>query len=138
MYDMEDFENMADGAARQYLVCRASDVWSEKREVLERKYGLTDEEAPKTAQEVVDRIKAGRFVFKDNTIKDDPNWYGRYFEPTRYLRWRSPDVKEDKAGFEAAMAKLQAKYAHLKDSIYVDSPTVAKSNLHEFESATFH
>ena len=138
MYDM-DFEDMDDGAARTRLICRANEIRDERRLKGERLFGIADDEPPKTFEEQFKRISEGKYTWKNEKHKNDPREFSDYWEPTRVIRWRSPDKKEDRAGFDAWWAKQEDKYTKVIDSIYVDAPSSARTALYEFEdSPTFH
>ena len=99
-----------------YLSDRAATVQYRKEQDARKTFGLVDDMAPETAAELVKRIQDGKFILKDET--KDKNVY----EPARYIKWRDPAVKEDTAGFRAAVDALAKVYQDTKDTIAIGTP----------------
>lgn len=79
-----------------------------KANELEKQFGLTDDEAPRTAAEFIERITSGQYTV-DEKYKDE-----RTYSPSQFIRWRDPSKVEDRAGYKDAVKKLDAAYADAK------------------------
>lgn len=104
-------------------------VW-EKTDTLLSKFGLKDDDAPVTPAEIVKRIQDGKFVLtdaKDKQIRD------LIWEDDKGLRWRDPEVKEDKTGFDVAVKQLAKDGARVKDAVIVAEPLDAIKIVQAFE-----
>lgn len=123
MIDMEQNQ-------RNYLERRIIDVQEDKDIELNRVFGLSDDESPKTAEEFVQRIQDGAF-----TLRDKMNSWGHTFHDR--VRWRKPDVVEDRAGYEAAEKRLDAAKDTLVDQARLYSIAEATKAFEAFKSANF-
>lgn len=103
---------------RNYLLNRARTAFHSLTEKGREDFGLNDMDRPNSAEELVTRIKEGKFTLGD-TAKETG-----YFEDFMYncIRWRDPAVKEDLEGFRAFAVLLDKAYADAKDAIIVQSP----------------
>ena len=111
--------------AKEYLTCRLNSKFYEVDRTLMRKFGLLDEEPPKNAEEIAERIKSGMYV-----IRDKSDWlYG-----LDRFRWRNPETKEDRPGYESAVKVLEKDFQHAKDLIVVKSADDGLAALNEFQS----
>lgn len=119
--------------ARNYLRERARSIREETSAILQRQFGLLDDTAPKTANELVARIKDGKYVIKAD--RGDKETYG---DGMQYIRWRDPAKTEDKAGYKTAFDALHKQYMAAKDAIIVMDPKEGLTALQAFESATIH
>jgi hypothetical protein len=114
-----------------YLSERAYSIKNEKRTALARKFGIIDDEAPETAQELVDRILAGKFVLgekKDRT----------HYSPVQNIQWRDPAITKDEVGFKAAAEKLAKEHQKVVDTIQILPPEQGLKALQEYEAATIN
>jgi len=111
-----------------YLSQRVSGIWYIKHAELMRQFGLVDDEAPSSAQEIVDRITSGKYVLKADT-KDKKN-----YDPIRYIRWRDPAVKEDQDGLDAAMKLLDKARQDTIDTVAIDTPINALAAVKALEA----
>jgi len=105
---------------------------SEKRtklDSLERTFGQTDDEAPHTAEEIAARITAGKFILRDKSYRS----YGSRLD--RFI-WRDPAVKQDDAGFNAAVAKLKEAYKLAKFAI-MTAPADGAKAVTDFAALSF-
>lgn len=99
-----------------YLSARAANVQYGKEQGMRKTFGLVDDYAPETAAELVKRIQDGKFLLKDDS-KDKT-----CYDPTRFIKWRDPAVKEDQAGYKAAVDALGKVYQDTKDTIAIGTP----------------
>lgn len=100
---------------RSYLVDRLRTAFRTKDAALERKFGLRDDEEPRTFDEMIQRIKDGKYRLADGYKSDQKLWEG----PQYYIRWRSVD--KDQAGYDAAETILKTAYQAAMDIIKVKS-----------------
>lgn len=99
-------------AGQRYAVRSALSTAFEKAKLgLKKQFGLIDDDAPKTPTELVERIAAGKYTI-DAKDADYEGWDAS--SAVRYVRWRDPAVVEDKAGYKAARADLDAAYEDAK------------------------
>lgn len=113
-----------------YLTQRADNLWYTQHDKLRKQFGLIDDDAPQTAQEIVDRITSGKYVLKVDT-KDKKN-----YDPVRYISWRDPTVKADQAGFDAAMKLFEKAKQDTMDIIAIDTPMNALAAVKALEAWT--
>lgn len=102
--------------AREYLYDRVFQVSLNKKLELERKFGLLEDEHPKTASEFLARILSGKYVLSDKK-KDKID-----YDPARFIEWYDPAVKPDQAGFNSAWEAFEVQYQASQDIIAVKSP----------------
>lgn len=118
---------------RMYLEIRLSQVYGEKKDKLRKTYGLSDQNAPRSPKELVERIKSGMFVLPTDWAEDDectPQWY------MSRIRWRDPSLTEDKDGYKVAALQLRTEYDKVLDSIKIKDPTEALPELQAWEAVT--
>lgn len=70
-----------------------------------KKFGITGDESPESMKEFIARIKAGKFVLREE--------FEDCYPSASYFDWRDPASKKDKDGYKAARAKLETEYADL-------------------------
>jgi hypothetical protein len=115
---------------RYYLQTRADNIHFYKVRELQRKYGLVDDQAPKSPSEAIQRLKDGKYTLP--TDEEYQKHYA-YANPIGLLRWRDPDLKEDKDGFNKATEALGVTMKPLFDAINILDPKDALVVLQEFE-----
>jgi hypothetical protein len=123
-----------DAQQKNYFGNRAVEIFYAQKEALKNQFGLVDDEAPRNAKELAERIAAGKFVI--DTEKKDSDWD---FSIRRAFSWRDPSVKKDEDGYKAARKELDKKLTETKDIIVAS--TDAKEALEavkSLETATFH
>jgi hypothetical protein len=104
---------------------------AQKNEELRALYGLTDDEAPRSWNELVERISAGRFMIpEDRKAKIG-------YSPLLYVRWRDPAKKEDCDGFEKAEKLLYTAAERAKDAIMALPAPEGLKVLQEFQDKSF-
>ena len=121
-----------DARAEHYLDVRLANLVNQKDNALTKAFGLRDDDRPGTAKELIDRITSGKYVVPEERM-DTSN-----YDPIRYFRWRDPSVKEDYAGYDAAMKNMGAAKTDVEDAINVKTKEEALAALKDFESKTFH
>lgn len=111
----------------EHFSARLRHIKSEKHGELKRKFGLVDDESPRTPEEIVARITAGKFIILPEATYDSGSRFARF-------QWRDPSLKEDRAGYEAADKDLDAAYDLAKDAVFT-APADAAKVVQAFESA---
>lgn len=123
--------NVADNTEkdqRKYLKSRLYDAFYEKKADAKRKFGLVDDKAPANAEELIDRIKNGKFTVTPKEQRS--RWEG----PFEAIRWRDPSVKEDKDGYEAAKAELEKAFKEAEDVIVIKTPSEGLDAVKAFQA----
>lgn len=137
--DYVSSDKHSESAKTNYLLSRMSDVKSKKREVLYKQFGLGVDDTPASAQELIDRITAGKFVLP--TEKEEELYrtaYG-YYSPSAVLnviKWRDPSVKEDKVGYKDATDQLEVAAQAVQDLIMIDTNANALEAIKSLENWT--
>lgn len=131
-----DDYNDIDVQARQRLTSRTYEAFCAHDRKLENEFHLTDDEAPKTPSEFLQRIKDGKFVLP--TDEEFKKHYNYLRDPGALIKWRDPAVKADKDGYDAAHKKLIAARDDVFDAIMVKKPIDALKDVQAFRDATFH
>lgn len=98
-----------------YFVQQARDASMAKKTELLKKFGLTDDEFPRTANEVIKRIKDGNILVNPQ-LGDEPTCC-----PLDYIRFRDPKLEPNQTGYEAAMEKLTKLYTSIERQIVASS-----------------
>jgi len=109
------FEETQEGKAQTHVLRRADNAFRDKESELELHYGLRVEASPKSWEELLKRIKDGKFVIEEKHAKMNT------YDPMAYVQWRDPKIVEDQAGFDKSMEKLRKLLAETKDAIIVKS-----------------
>lgn len=120
---------------RKHLYERARDVQGTKWLELRKLYRIDDDEAPKTMDDLLARLKDGKFVFDNEKYKDREFYYAS--DIISRVRWRDPNAPADKAGFAAAEELLNKAFTALTDEIIVSDPKDALEALKAFEAKSF-
>lgn len=117
-----------------YLELRLSDADSEKHMALRKQFGLEDDDAPATFNDFLDRLTKGKFVYPEDK-RNNRMWPYHIVDK---IRWRDPELKEDRIGFEAAKEKKDKLVTETTDIIRIKTPEEGLKALQEFESATLN
>src|SRR5256885_13812507 len=96
-------------------------------------FGLTQDEAPKTAKELVERIKAGKITLpkEDNDRKCSYVW-----DVFSRIKWQDPSVVEDQDGYDAWEEKTAVAKRTVERIISIKSPDEGLNAVIEFEKTT--
>lgn len=98
-----------------YLVSQAKTARREKTIELAKKFGLEDDKYPRTANDLIARIKDGQFITDPFTADMETCC------PLDSIRFRDPTKLPDEAGFEAAKSLLDKAYTDAERAILVSS-----------------
>ena len=115
---------------RRYLREELYCAYQNAKLVLQRKFGLADDETPSSIEEAVKRIQDGLFV-----IPEKYKGKGASYASMTYIRWRDPKTVEDKAGYEAAKAPLKVAFTKAEREIRIFTPEKGLQSIIDFEAA---
>lgn len=94
-------------------------------------FGLTDDADPQTPEELVQRIKDGKYTIKPT----DENDY--YLNPIHLFRWHDPAIVKNKAGYNAWETNvLDPANTVAERTIQIKSPDEGLAALQAFEATT--
>lgn len=79
-------------------------------------YGLVDDESPNTLNDLVKRIQDGKYVIPEEYAKEI------LYNPISYIKWRDPDLKEDKDGYSAFIDRLNKEVTKTMDVVKIADP----------------
>ena len=113
--------------ARSYLHKRLERVHLKLTSKLLIQFGLKEDDAPRTPDELVERIKDGKYVILE---KDKDR---RTFSPVDYIEWRDPDIKHDEKGYAEACEVLDKEYTKVRDTIAIFSAEKGLEAIQELE-----
>lgn len=111
-----------------YLKCQLNEANEVKHDELKVQFGVTDMDSPHTANELVARIKDGKFVI-DAKRGDQPLWGS-----LDNIRWRDPAVVEDTAGLCTAFSAMDSEYTKAERTIMVSPAADGLTALQAFEA----
>lgn len=100
MYLDTDATN-TDLSQKNFFLVALDGAFGDKDYALRGKYGLRDDDSPDTQGDAIERLLAGKFCLSEENRKRA--FYGEF----RGLRWRDPNVVEDRKGYEAARKLLE-------------------------------
>lgn len=130
----ENMDNNIQTRRISHLRDRAESVFFTHQRNLQKKFGLVDDDAPMTANELIQRIKDGKFVIPEG--KGDTRYYSGY-NGTAMIEWRDPAVKKDRKGYDEAEKVLNKAVTELTDKIEILDPVESLKALQEFEATEF-
>lgn len=136
--DMETTMNTVDTnlGARLAIMRAISFVGYKHDELAVKKFGFEENRRPKTAQELVDWIKAGDIILPDT---EDENYDPRDLSYDKFLGIKfPPKVKKDWEGLEKARTEFAKERSALELEVQVLEPTEALKNFKKFESKFIH
>lgn len=125
-------EKTMDVRQQDFLLRELDRVYSTQSEGLSKQFGLSNDTSPSTFDELIDRIKTGKFVIPEHV----KNVRMGVYSLVDYIEWRDPSVKKDQKGFDAAYEKLGELYRTTKQDIMIEPAEKGLKALRKFESAT--
>ena len=139
MFDLDDDDNETpEERTREGFLEELSDIRSNKNRELHTAFGLTDDDGPNTFEDFVNRIKGSQFVVPARN-RDKLNEPGAF--SSRYLsdwiRWRDPQLKEDKVGYSSAYDEMDKEYQKTRRRVQVMPLTELPELLEAFEDKDF-
>lgn len=87
--------------SRDHFNVQIMDHYSQRHYDLRKEYGLDNDPAPTTPEELIERITKGHYILPEKN-KRNP-----YHSRLDHFIWRDPKVEKDEEGFEKAMDKLR-------------------------------
>ena len=96
-------------------------------------FGLRDDRTPRTAKELVERIKAGEYE-----ITQDDEEGLEFYGSTYGLKWRKPKTKKNYDGYEASKKLLDKELETVKQDVWFLPLDQALASVRSFEAKTFH
>ena len=108
------------------MVERLQMVKDEKNKDLRQKFGLEDDDAPKTAEEFLKRIEDKQFKLREKTA-----WSTTFWER---VQWRDPAKEVDQEGYNAAYEELMDIFANTMDEVVVLPEAEGLTALNEFKA----
>ena len=97
-------------------------------------FGLRDDRAPRTAKELVERIKAGEYEIIQGDAEEELEIYGNPFG----FKWRKPKTKKNYDGYEASKKLLDKELEIVKQDVWFLPLDQALASVRSFEAKTFH
>lgn len=115
---------------RDYARSRIRDIRGAKEAAFEKQFGLIDDARPSTPAEFAKRIADGLYTI------DKEHQDVQFYRPSDYIRWRDPKKVEDKAGYKAAVEKLNAAYTKAKDKMILAPVSELEATIDAFDAWT--
>lgn len=113
-----------------YLTGRLHDAFDAKNTELQRMFHLIDDQAPRTPEELIERIKAGKFTLPEKDKRR--TYWGAYDQ----IIWRDPSAKKDQDGYDAAFDLLEKERTKAKDAIMISDPADGLKAIQALEAWT--
>lgn len=125
---------------REYLLSRLSESLHTKDRDAHSTFHLNDDAKPSDGEELVNRIKSGKFVLDLDVIKaaKDGEVFYNHIGSLLGISWRDPAVPADKDGYTAFEKKLNKSFQDTRDTINIVSPADGLAALKAFESSTIN
>lgn len=102
-----------------YFQQRAESTKYKILNLLQKQFGLIDDETPTSPKELVERITSGKYVLpteKEVELMRNHSW--AYVSGALLgIKWRDPSVKEDNDGFKVANAAMDVEFQKTQDII---------------------
>lgn len=129
---MNTHEHSPESVARSALRNDLSNLYTKHDQKLLHHFHVMDDDQPDTPEEVVERIKSGKYQLRD---KKDRSSFSHW---TNHIRWRDPTQEKDEEGYKAAYEKMKVAYKHAQQDVLCDPLDKAKAAVRKFEEHTFH
>jgi hypothetical protein len=123
------FEDTQEGKAQAHTIRRAHDTYYAKETELRKHYGLSNDSIPETWNDLVKRIKDGKFVISEEDAKKTS-----YNPLESYVEWRDPKIERDIDGYYKSLDKLRKLLVETKDVIIVKSAADGLEMLEKIEN----
>ena len=111
---------------KMYMVERMEMIKDEKVLDLRRRFGLEDDEAPRTAEDFLKRIEDKQFKLREKTA-----WLPSFWDR---VQWRDPAKELDQDGFNKAYEELMEAFANTMDEVVVLPEVDGLAALNEFKA----
>lgn len=129
---------------REYLESRARNIFYTKADEIPKLFNLTDDDPPKDTEEMIERIKEGKYALlpkrdpNSRRYEDEYNDWGDYVGLSRRIKWKDPTKVADQEGADKAQDALRVDFTKVKDIIMVKDAEAGLAAVQEFESKTYH
>lgn len=138
---MEETMNTTNNTPNTDLVLRARNsltnaLWSVSMNydtAMTKKYGLKDEDLPKNAEDLIAKIKEGKFKAPDTTAEDYDEGDYRW-SPYFGIKFRDPSMKKDREGYEKAMEAFREEKLAIELKVAVLEPAEALKFVEAFKT----
>lgn len=124
----------------EYLKSRARDVKSDLDEALTKQFRLYQNAGPRTADELIDAIKAGEFTFDEEKKAQADKYFKKYggdgygiLYAMKFNNFPGPD----REGYDTAKKALLAEYQKIKDIINIKDADTALEAIQAFEGWSY-
>lgn len=132
-YDCDcDSDYSPEARKTSYLVDALYAIREDKINDLRKKFNM-DEDKPKTVEDFIERVKAGKFQIHSKEYQADRRWWN----PQDFLIWREPGVEPDQDGFNKAVAAMDVESEAAKIRIRVLTPAEGLAALDAFKAWTY-
>lgn len=91
---------------------RISGIWETKYDELRKQFCL-DESKPKTPEELIEKIKAGKFILKSEEFRRARS----YWDAIDFIEWK--DKPADEEGYDKALKALNETRGEAEDQIFL-------------------
>lgn len=119
---------------KRYLLNRTNSIESIQRCKIPATYHLEDDPMPMTANDLLQRIKDGKFVVRKDKGDEVGNWP---YQGTTFIEWRDPAVTKDIAGADKAREALETAVTKTMDTIVASDVAAGLSAVQALEAQTF-
>lgn len=116
---------------RHYLARQLQSVGYAKDIEMMKSFGLTDDPYPRKGSELLDRIKAGKYILRD---EKSVKWAESALD---YFEWRDPAIVKDQDGFDEAHKVMQKSKLDTDRTIQIAAPADGLAALKAFEAMSF-
>ena len=115
---------------RDYLKIRLSNVDSDHVNALQSYFHLLNDPRPKTASELVDRIRSGKYILPSKE-DEERNYYRGSLD---MITWRDPNLPAERESYELAMKLRAQTYQRYLDIVHINSPAEALKAVQDYEA----
>lgn len=123
-----------DTQQKAYLLGRLNSLMFNIENELAKTFGIYDS-PPRTAEDLVNRIKEGKYEILDRRNQDYDDYDDRDDLPyaSKFFRW----TKKDQAGYDAALERANKAKIAAQDAIWIKGAATGLKILQEFEATDF-
>lgn len=119
---------------KRYLISRTNMVEGVQARKIPTTYHLEDDPTPQTANDLLQRIKDGKFIVRKDKGDEVGGWPTF---PLTFIEWRDPAVTKDIAGADKAREALETAVTKTMDTIVAGDVAAGLSAVQALETQTF-